>query len=105
MGRAPVDGSVVVGLMAGDGGPESHLGEPLCSVGLHAGHDVAVGVERERDRAVAQSFRDDFGVNADTQQKAGVSRSGVVVVPMSARAGPEAQLRGDDADRVVSRRR
>jgi hypothetical protein len=54
----------VVGRMAGDRGAEGHLCELLGCIGLHAGHDMAVGVERERDRAVAQSFGDDFGVNA-----------------------------------------
>ena len=40
--------------------------------GLLAGHDVAVGVEREADRGVAEALADDLHVDAGGEQMRGV---------------------------------
>ena len=42
---------------------------------LDTGRDVAVGVQRDADRGVAQAFLDYLGVNALLQHQAGVSMS------------------------------
>ena len=43
-----------------------------CGLGLLAGHDVAVGVEGEADRSVAEALADDLDVDAGGEQVRGM---------------------------------
>ena len=45
---------------------------------LQSGHDVAVGVQRDRDRGVAEAFLDDLRMDALPKQESGVRVSEVV---------------------------
>ena len=44
----------------------------LGSLPLHAGEHMAVGVERDRDRGVAEPFAHDLRVNASSQSMRGM---------------------------------
>ena len=59
-------------------GSGDHGGDGCGCVGLLAGHDVGVGVEREGYRCVSEAFGDDLDVGACGQEVGGVSVAEVV---------------------------
>src|SRR5436190_15593608 len=72
---------------AGTAATEDLGRDDVCGLDVEAGHDVAVGVERDRDRRVAESLGHDFGVNAGLERERGPGVAQTVRPPQTRQSG------------------